>query len=61
MWLQSLLILGSYCLKVTWVVKVNQETRITGFYGAQVGTSLCGLKKSHTRVAYSHLGSAHLL
>ena len=54
------IILGSYCLKVTQVVKVNQETRITGFYGAQVGTSLCGLKRSHTCVVYSCLGSAHL-
>ena len=55
------IILGSFCLKVTWVVKVDRETRTTGFYGAQVGTSLCGLKRSHTRAAYSHLGSACLL
>ena len=34
------IILGSYCLKVTWVVKVDWETRTTGFYGAQVGTLL---------------------
>ena len=54
------IILGSYCLKVTWVVKVNWETRITGFYGAQVGTSSCGLKRSHTRAVYSCLGSARL-
>ena len=55
------IILGSYCLKVTQAVKVDWESRITGFYGAQVGTSLCGLKKSHTCVACSHLGSACLL
>ena len=58
--LQSLLILGSYCLKVTQVVKVNQETRITVIYGTQVGASSCGLKRSQTRVAYSCLGSACL-
>ena len=58
--LQSLLILGSYCLKVTRVVKVNWETRITVIYGTQVSTSSCGLKRSQTHVAYSRLGSARL-
>ena len=57
--LQSLLILGSYCLKVTRVVKVNQETRITGSMVLKL-VPLCVVWRDHTLVQCIHAWALHV-